>query len=100
MEERMQVRPRQRRAKGAFPEPSPAPDGTAVVWHGPYSEPMPVSGMTVGEIREQFRDRFDIDPRSQGYIGGTDVQDDYVVRAGEVLMFAHQNGEKGTGGGA
>jgi hypothetical protein len=71
------------------------PDGMATVASGPYSESLPVSGRTVGEIRARYRDRFDIAPRGQATLDGSDVDDDAVVRAGQMLAFVHRIGEKG-----
>lgn len=65
------------------------------VTSGPYAEQLPVGNMTVGQIRTSFRDRFDIDPRSQAVIDGNDVGDDVVVRPGQVLVFSRRAGEKG-----
>ena len=69
--------------------------GLAVVTSGVYAEQIPVGGMSVGEIRRRYADRFDIDPRSQAVIDGQDVGDEVVVRAGQTLMFTHRAGEKG-----
>ena len=85
---------------GLFDEPEI--DGSqATVANGPYAEQLPVAGMTVGEIRRRFRDRFDIDPRSQAVINGNDVGDDVILRPDQTLMFMHRAGEKGgeLGGG-
>jgi hypothetical protein len=62
---------------------------------GFHREHLPVGNMTVGEIRARFRDRFDIDPRSQAVLDGNDVSDQTVVQAGQVLVFAHIIGAKG-----
>jgi len=75
---------------------SPAGGGLATVASGVYAEQIPVSGMSVGEIRRRFADRFDIDPRSQAVLDGQDVADDVVVRDGQALMFTHRAGEKGA----
>jgi len=63
---------------------------------GPYAERLPVSNMSVREVRARFSDRFDIDPRSVAVLDGHDVNDATVVRAGQVLMFMHRAGEKGA----
>jgi hypothetical protein len=72
------------------------PSGLITVAVGPYLERLPVGNSTVGEIRNRFRQRFDIDPRSQAVIDGHEVGDDTVVRTGQVLMFVHKSGEKGA----
>ena len=71
------------------------PAGLVTVAVGPYVERLPVGRSTVGEIRNRFRSRFDIDPRSQAVLDGNEVTDDTVVRTGQVLMFIHKSGEKG-----
>jgi len=71
-------------------------DGLATVSSGPYAEQLPVANMTVGAIRARFRDRFDIDPRSQAVLAGNEVGDETVVRPGQLLMFVRRAGEKGT----
>ncbi|MEM1294307.1 MAG: hypothetical protein AAGH89_03010 [Verrucomicrobiota bacterium] len=73
-----------------------ASPGMANILAGPYGENVPVAGMTVGEIRARFRDRFDIDPQSQAVIDGSDVGDDEVVNEGQTLMFTYRAGEKGA----
>ena len=62
---------------------------------GPYAEQLPVARMTVGEIRARFRDRLDIDSRAVAVLDGQDVNDQTVVRAGQVLSFVQRSGEKG-----
>jgi hypothetical protein len=71
------------------------PDGLVTVAVGPYVERLPLGNSTVGEIRNRFHQRFDIDPRSQAVIDGNEVGDDTVIRTGQVLMFVHKSGEKG-----
>jgi hypothetical protein len=70
-------------------------DDLVTVASGPYAEQLPVANMTVGEIRGRFRDRFDIDPRSQAVLAGNEVGDETVVRPGQLLMFVRRAGEKG-----
>ena len=83
---------------GANPFFDAAPDCAlpVTVSSGPYAEPLPVGGMSVGEIRRRFRDRFDLDPQSQAVLDGNDVGDDIVVRPGQALMFTRRAGEKGV----
>jgi hypothetical protein len=73
-------------------------DRDATVAHGPYAEELPVGGMSVGEIRRRYRDRFDIDPRSEAILDGSPVGDDEQIRAGQVLTFIRRAGEKGRDG--
>jgi hypothetical protein len=79
-----------------FAPNEPGADLVTVV-HGPYAEDLPVGGMSVGEIRARFRDRFDIDPRSQAMLDGVEVGDEVTVRPGMQLFFAKRAGEKGSG---
>ena len=72
------------------------PAGLVTVSVGPYFERLPLGNRTVGEIRNRFRQRFDIDQRSQALLDGHEVGDDTVVRTGQVLMFVHKTGEKGA----
>lgn len=74
-----------------------APAGLATVTSGPYAEQLPVSNLTVREVRARFSDRLDIDPASQATLDGHEVSEDTVVRAGQVLSFLHRAGEKGAG---
>ena len=58
---------------GSLFAPSAGDDASVAVTSGPYAEDLPVGEMTVGEIRERFRDRFNIDPRSQAILDGNEV---------------------------
>ena len=69
--------------------------GAATVQHGPYAERLPVAGMTVGQVRDRFRDRFDIDPASQPFLEGEPAEDGTVIGVNQVLTFMHRAGEKG-----
>ena len=70
---------------------------SVTVSHGPYAEQLPVGNMTVSEIRSRYRDRFDIDPRSQALLDGNEVGDETTVRPGQHLLFVRRAGEKGCG---
>ena len=60
-------------------------------------EEVPVSGMTLGEIRRRLADRFGIDPRSATVVDGQNVDDEnLVVRAGQRIEFLRHSGEKGS----
>ena len=98
MEEGLRVRRGQRDGGGGglgdiFTEPS---GGAVTVVHGPYAEQLPAGGSTVGDIRRRYRDRFDIDPESLAVLDGDVVDDDTVVRAGQLLRFSRKAGEKGA----
>ena len=78
-----------------FNDPADAP-ALVMVACGPYAEQLPVDRMTVAQIRARFRDRFDIDARAVAVVDGQDVNDQTVVRAGQVLTFVQRSGEKGS----
>lgn len=65
------------------------------VSHGPYSEQLPVGGMSVEAIRSRYRDRFDIDPDSIPIVDGDQVGDHTTVQPGQMLTFIRRAGEKG-----
>ena len=57
---------------------------------------VPVSGMTLGEIRHRLADRFRIEPNSTMHINGERVDDEnQIVRTGERVEFLRPAGEKG-----
>ena len=59
-------------------------------------EDVPVSGMSLGEIRHRLADRFRIDGGSTMHVNGQLVDDESrVVRTGERVEFLRQAGEKG-----
>jgi hypothetical protein len=62
---------------------------------GPYSEELPVAGTTVGEVRRRFSDRLDIDPNAVSIVNGKPQDENYLLGAGESLMFVRHAGEKG-----
>lgn len=75
-------------------EPQPE-NKNVTVSSGPYLETLPVAGMTAGEIRRKFKDRFDIDDEAAIIINGNDANEDTKLNAGEALMFVRHAGEKG-----
>lgn len=93
------IRPR-RTSEGSGPSglgdplaPTGNPD--AYVVSGPYSEQLPVGGMSVGEIRRRYGDRFDLDPHSQAILDGSPADENATVQPGQLLMFIRRAGEKG-----
>lgn len=71
-------------------------DLSVSVASGPYEQSLPIAGRTVAQVREQFSDMFDIDPKSQAVVNGHDVGEDVTLKAGERLMFMNRSGEKGS----
>jgi len=97
----MTERPRERQEGGPAGlgdpfAPAEPGGGLAVVAHGPYSEALPVHGMSVEQIRRCFGDLLDLDPQSTPILDGQEARNDTVVRAGQVLLFTRRAGEKGT----
>ena len=85
---------------GDFLSPQDDAGGFVTISHVPHEERVAAAGMTVAQVRARYRDRFDIDPRSQAFIDGGAVSDDTALRAGQNLMFMRHSGEKGAGAGA
>ena len=81
---------------GSLVDDNHEPAGLVTVAVGPYVERLPLGNSTVAQIRVRFGPRFDIDPRTQAVLDGHEVGDDTVVRTGQVLMFVHKSGEKGS----
>ena len=97
MEERVRVQ-RERSARGPSGLDDPFSSG-ADEFGGMATvngEDVPVSGMTLGEIRRRLADRFRIEPGSTMHVNGEPVDDENrVVRTGERVEFLRQAGEKG-----
>jgi hypothetical protein len=86
----------------------PGPDGLGDIFtsdagpdlvtcqNGPYTERLPLVGMSVAQVRARYSDRFDLDSQSIAYINGMAVSDSHRINAGETLLFSHKSGEKGT----
>ena len=90
---------RQRQSRVATGGPGGPASGVDIspvtVCHGPYSEQLPVAGMTVGEVRVRYSDRFDLDPLSQAIVDGQEAGEDTVLGSGQMLSFIRRAGEKG-----
>jgi hypothetical protein len=68
----------------------------ATVAHWPYSESLPVAGLSVEEVRRRYADRFDIDPLAEAIIDGLPADTSTIVSPGQLLMFVRRAGEKGS----
>lgn len=68
----------------------------ATICSGVYQEKLPVAGMTVGQVREQFSSRLEISPEAVATISGKQVDDNTKISAHEVVIFIQQAGEKGV----
>ena len=69
--------------------------GRVEVIHGVYAHSLPLSGMTVGQARDELEDRMNIDPEAIAVVDGREAGDDTVLSKGQVLNFVKHSGEKG-----
>lgn len=76
--------------------PTAADNKMVSVSCGPYAEDLPVSGSSVSEVRQKFKDRFDIDDQAQAVINGKQVGEEVILKTGENLAFIQHAGEKGA----
>ena len=51
--------------------------------------------LTVGDVRTRLNDVLNISNESLAIVGDAQVDDDYVINAGEQLQFIRQSGTKG-----
>jgi hypothetical protein len=69
--------------------------GRVEVIHGVYAHSLPLAGMTVRQARAELEERMNIDPESLAVVDGLEVQEESVLREGQVLNFLTPAGEKG-----
>ena len=67
----------------------------ANIRYGVYSQPAPVSGKSVAEIRQQFGKLWGISSDAIAYKGKDKLDENYVVQPGDNLEFHRRAGEKG-----
>lgn len=67
----------------------------ANVRFGVYTQPAPVAGKSVKEIREQFSKLWGIPSDAVAYKGKEKLDENYVVSANDNLEFHRRAGEKG-----
>ncbi len=73
--------------------------GPVTVFHGVYTEQLPVGELSVREVRQRFSDRLGgIDPNAIAVVDGNEVGDDTILHEGERLSFTRPAGEKGAKG--
>ena len=72
------------------------PLGNVTVAHGVYRMDVPITEMSVAELRQRMADQLDIHPDSVAMLDGRQVDDDASVRAGQRLTFVRRAGEKGV----
>lgn len=82
---------------GSIFDATPEPESKDVsISCGPYLETRPAAGMSIGEVRKRFADALDIDKQAVAIVDGNDADENYVLKAGEALMFVKHAGEKGV----
>jgi len=69
--------------------------GVANVRFGVYSQPTPVAGKTVKEVREQFSKLWGIPTDAIAYKGKDKLDENYVIQPSDNLEFHRRAGEKG-----
>lgn len=67
----------------------------ANVRFGVYTQPAPVAGKTVREVREQFSKLWGIPSDAVAYKGKDKLDENYVIDANDNLEFHRRAGEKG-----
>jgi len=73
-------------------------DRSVGVIHGVHTHSLPLAGMTIGQARAELEERMNIDPEANPIVDGNDVDENYVLREGQVLNFLKAAGEKGSCG--
>jgi hypothetical protein len=80
-------------SSGAASQPSSGQ--MANVRFGVYTQPAPVAGKSVRELREQFSKLWGIPSDAVAYKGKDKLDEDYVVNASDNIEFHRRAGEKG-----
>jgi hypothetical protein len=62
---------------------------------GVFVQTLPVAGKRVSAVRQELRDRLDIDPRSEALLDGTPADESAIVTGGSTLVFARRAGQRG-----
>lgn len=60
-----------------------------------FAGPLPIAGMTVGEVRRRFAVSHFIEPGSDVVIDREPAGEDTVIRAGQIVTFVRYSGVKG-----
>ena len=90
------------RRDGSFPDQNydeltaAAPASNVRVVHGANDQPFPnLEGKTVGWIKKNLRDAFNIPSDAESLVGGEQVGDEFVVSGGQTVEFVKEAGVKG-----
>ena len=100
-QEQREIRPRERHG-GIGPDGAGAGDlvapplGNVTIAHGVFRMEVPITEMSVAELRQRMVDQLDIHPDAVAMLDGHHVDDDTTVRAGQRLTFVRRAGEKGA----
>jgi hypothetical protein len=69
--------------------------GVANVRYGVYNQPAPVSGKTIGQVRDQFSKLWGISSDAIAYKGKDKLDENAVIQSGQNVEFHRRAGEKG-----
>lgn len=69
--------------------------GVANLRFGVYTQPAPVAGKSVKEVREQFSKLWAIPSDAVAYKGKDKLDEDYVIQPSDAVEFHRRAGEKG-----
>ena len=70
-------------------------EGVANVRYGVYTEPAPVCGKTIADVRQQFSKLWGISGDAIAYKGKDKLDENYVIQPGDNVEFHRRAGEKG-----
>jgi len=62
---------------------------------GANAQDLELAGKTVSQVRQELKDVLNIGEDSNAIISGDNVENDYVLRDGDVLEFVKRSGTKG-----
>ncbi len=97
-----QIRQQQRSQQQAPRDPASDPfaeaatQSLATITHGPYLEQVPIAGLTLGQVRRRFRDRFNLPEDGLAMVDGNQVEEDTLILAGQLVTFMHRANAKGV----
>jgi hypothetical protein len=70
-------------------------DSKVRVVHGANQEYFDLAGKTVGSVRKNLREIFNIPSDAEALISGNAVPDDFILEGGQSLEFLKESGVKG-----
>lgn len=69
--------------------------GTSIICGANVQDLEGVGGKSLGEIKGQLADILNIPSPVQAFLGGVTVNDDYILKEGDVIELVKPAGEKG-----